>query len=263
MRKKEEKIMNPIVIDREKCVGCGLCRDDCVGGNIRIVDGKAELVRESCIRCGHCEAICPQNAVHIEGYTDTVQEYAEQVRLDPQVLLDAMKTRRSVRKFTEQQVPQEVLDLIIEAGRQAPTGTNAQGTKYVILRKKKDVCEEMAVSMFRKILNIAKKLMPGFGGMVIDDNFFFKKAPLVIIILGRDKVSVSLAAQNMAFMAEANGLGVLFSGFYTICANGGRKVRKIMGLQAGEKAVTTLVIGWPAVRYRRTVRREPAKIHIL
>lgn len=96
--------------------------------------------------------------------------------------------------------------------------------------------------------------------MEIDEHFFFKKAPYVILILGKDKVSASLAAENMAFMAEANGLGVLFSGFFTICVNLSAKIRKIIGIEKNPKAVTTLVIGYPAVKYHRTVHRKPLKI---
>ena len=96
--------------------------------------------------------------------------------------------------------------------------------------------------------------------MEINDSFFFKKAPVVIVIFGNDKVSASLAAENMAFMAEANGLGVLFSGFFTTCVNISSKIRKIMGISKKPKAVTTLVIGYPAVKYYRTPHRKPLKI---
>lgn len=33
-----------VIIDKEKCVGCGLCKSDCVGCDIEIVDGKPKAV---------------------------------------------------------------------------------------------------------------------------------------------------------------------------------------------------------------------------
>ena len=64
----------------------------------------------------------------------------------------------------------------------------------------------------------------------------------------------------MAFMAEANGLGVLFSGFFTTCYNLSKKIRGVIGMEKNPKAVTTLVIGYPAVKYHRTSKRNPAKV---
>lgn len=66
----------------------------------------------------------------------------------------------------------------------------------------------------------------------------------------------------MAFMAEACGLGVLFSGFFTTCVNMSPKLRKIMGVRKSPKAVTTLVIGYPAVKYHRTPHRKPLNLKV-
>ena len=249
-----------VVIDQSKCIGCGLCAKDCVGFDIKIVDKKAVAKGQSCIYCGHCEAICPQNAIKVEGFSDESVEFEEQTRLDPKTLMEAIKTRRTIRNYTSEPVSKEVLDLIIEAGRLAPTGANSQGTSYIILDKKKAECEAIAVKMFSRLINIGKKIIPAIKDMNIDEHFFFKNAPLVIIVLGKDKVSASLAAQNMAFMAEANGLGVLFSGFFTTCYNMNSKIRKVLNMKKKPQAVTTLVIGHPAVKYHRTIKRNPAKV---
>ncbi len=53
-----------IVIDEEKCDGCGICADACHEGAIRIIDGKAKLVSESyCDGLGDCIDPCPQDAI--------------------------------------------------------------------------------------------------------------------------------------------------------------------------------------------------------
>lgn len=59
---------NTIIIDKEKCIGCGLCVKDCVASAIKLEGGKAEVFKD-CIECGHCFAVCPQNAVDMKGTT--------------------------------------------------------------------------------------------------------------------------------------------------------------------------------------------------
>lgn len=251
-----------VLINKEKCVGCGLCVKDCVAGSLSIKNGKAEKINSACIACGHCEAICPENAVELTGFSEESVEFNEQTRLSPDELMAAIKTRRSIRSFKSEPVSDELLNKIIEAGRLAPTGGNSQSTAYIVLDKKLAEAEGIAVKMFRGLINTAKPFVSLLKGMNIDDNFFFKKAPIAIVITG-NSVNASLAAQNMAFMAEANGLGVLFSGFFTICANNNPKLRKMLKMQVKEKAVTTLVIGYPAVKYHRTARRNEANVRKL
>lgn len=56
-----------IVIDEEKCNGCGLCADACHEGAIGMVAGKAKLLREDyCDGLGDCLPACPMNAISFE-----------------------------------------------------------------------------------------------------------------------------------------------------------------------------------------------------
>lgn len=67
----------------------------------------------------------------------------------------------------------------------------------------------------------------------------------------------------MALMAESHGLGVFYSGFFTVVANHSKKLRKLLDLKRSDKIVTTLVIGYPNVKYRRTAKKEDAVIRYL
>jgi len=50
-------------IDKEKCIGCGICIKICPVGAIRLKNNKAEVRQDKCIKCGKWVGICPNDAI--------------------------------------------------------------------------------------------------------------------------------------------------------------------------------------------------------
>ncbi len=50
-------------VDKDRCIGCGLCARECPAGAITMKNGKAEINMDKCTRCKKCHEICPQNAI--------------------------------------------------------------------------------------------------------------------------------------------------------------------------------------------------------
>ncbi len=250
-----------IIIDKNKCIGCGKCVRDCVGGKLKMVDGKAEFMFSRCIECGHCYAICPVGAVSMADYPNAKDEKTvSMTEFDSDKLLTAMKSRRTIRQFAERAVSDEDIAKIIEAGRYCPTGTNAQDFSFIVLRSKKDEAEKEAVKFFRT----AKKAATPFSSYIkyfdIDDKFFFKNAPVVILVTSKGNTSGCLASSYMELMAYSLGLGVLYSGFFVAATKFNKKLASMLGLNKGSKLVTCLVIGYPDVDYERIPPRKEAKV---
>lgn len=251
-----------IKIDREKCIGCGLCEKDCVAHNMALEDGKARVRAQDCILCGHCTAVCPKAAVAISGYGE--KPVPDQgVRLDPESLLEVIRCRRTIRQFQDREIPESVLAQVLEAGRMTHTAKNMQDVSFIVLDKEKAKIEQMAVRLFRRLKPLAGLFSPLARRSQIGDHFFFFHAPIVIVIAAKAPINGALAAQNMEFVAEANGLGVLFSGFFTTAAGASGRIRKALDVPSGKKAVTTLVLGYPAVRYQRSAQREALDVRYL
>lgn len=249
-----------IAIDAARCIGCGLCRDDCPAGNI-VLNGKtAAVLAQNCIMCAHCVAICPQAAVSISGFDEEPRPVGQPTTLDPDRLLAAIGERRSVRRFADRPVSEEAVAHVIEVGRLTPTGKNAQDVSYVVVRERLERCEALAVRLFRRLMPFVRLVDETARRTEIDEHFFFKRAPVAIVVVSKDKVNAALAASNMELMAQAHGLGVLYSGFFAMAVNHSRALRRELGLSRGQKAVATLVLGHPAVRYRRTAPKEPAVV---
>lgn len=252
-----------IKINNKKCIGCGMCADDCVADNIQLENGKACVVSNNCIMCGHCVAVCPKEAVSISGYETGPIAKNGDILLNPGEVLDVIRFRRSVRQFQDKKIPHKVLEQILEAGRLAHTAKNMQDVSFAVLDKEMPVIEQMAVRLFRKMKPFAGLFSPLVRRHQIGEHFFFFNAPVVIAVIAKNSVNGALAAQNMEFVAEANGLGVLYSGYFAAAAKFSRKIRKLMGLSRGQKVVTALVLGYPKARYLRSAQREKLDVKYL
>lgn len=255
--------MKPIRIDEGKCIGCSLCVKDCPGGYLFVQEGKAHTKKAGCIGCGHCYAICPRGAVSMTEYDCREEAVVPMAELDSETLLQAMRSRRSVRQFKKQKVEEEKLRMILEAGRYSPTGGNSQKVSFTILGSRQDEAEEICLKIFRRARKIGSFFMDFLKEFKIPDQFFFKGAPLVIVVSGRSTVDAALASAYMEIMAESLGLGVLYSGFFISCTRISSKLRKLIRLPKGHRAVTCMIIGYPAVKYHRIVPRKKVQAHVL
>lgn len=248
-----------VLIDNEKCVGCGACVKDCPGTTLKLVDGKA-YARKGCIECGHCYSVCPTGAIKMAGYDDSnLGDMVDMTEFDSQQLLQAMRSRRTIRQFKQTPIEQEKIDMILEAGRYSPTGANSQKTSYTILGSRQDAIEKECVKLFGTGVKLGSPFSDMLKRTKIDDKFFFKGAPLVIVVSGSNSVDPGLASSYMELMAESLGIGVLYSGFFVACARISPKIKKMLDLPKGHKVVTCMVMGYPDVKYHRIAPRKPLK----
>jgi ferredoxin len=261
----EEKILNQlsdVKIDNEKCVGCGSCIKDCPEYNIEMANKKAKVKKNACLKCGHCVAICPTNAINIPEYdAQEILPISEEDFLNPDKLLKVIKSGRSIRQFKDIPVEKEKLQQIIEAGRYTATASNAQDVSYIVITKKNKELENEALKVLRFLVKPVGIFLPILRSITIDDDFFFKGAPAVIVIISKNKVNGALAAANMELMAEALGFGTFYSGFFSAAVNLSSKLRSLLHMKKGQKVVTTLVMGYPNVKYLRTVPRKKVVVH--
>ena len=151
------------IIDEQLCNGCGLCVKVCPSRTLSMVNGKARVTGERSIHCGHCAAICPTEAVRVEGLDETATMLATVEnrgrwlpygKFDAASLVQLMKSRRSSRLFMDKPVPKDVLEDLVKIATTAPSGTNSQMWTFTILPDRRAV-ERLgsAVADFFKRLN--------------------------------------------------------------------------------------------------------------
>ena len=150
------------VIDRERCISCGLCIDICPD---RIVAADAYgipcVTADSCMGCGHCAAICPVEAVAMPGLITDLgllnvsvpAACASRENLEIGPLLHLMRSRRSCRSFKPDPVKLSLLTDLAHIGTTAPSGTNCQGWQFVLLPERRDVLAlgELTAEFYRRL----------------------------------------------------------------------------------------------------------------
>lgn len=65
--------MQWIEIEKGNCSDCYKCLRSCPSKAIKIIDGRAEVVKEMCIVCGHCQVVCPQHIIKVKSRLRNVQ----------------------------------------------------------------------------------------------------------------------------------------------------------------------------------------------
>ena len=258
-----------VLIDREKCIGCGLCAADCIGHVISLESGKAEITK-GCFQCGHCVAICPQDAVSFAGDKYDMQD-VEPVGagfgIDADTMLHAIKTRRSIRRFQKECPDRAVLEKVLEAGRFSPTASNSQNVSYIVFTEKTAELEALMMEELRSLEGNEEAFYKIFEPPMSldrvnfrDDNFILKGAPAVIVTVSPHPVNAAIASCNMEMEAAALGLGALYVGYFTLMARRNQRLRDYLGLTDKDRVITCLALGWPDVEYQRTVPRKKAKV---
>lgn len=268
-------------VDREKCISCTQCIQDCPTRVISLKDGKAEINNDGCIKCAHCVAVCPVEAVSTDDYNmDEIKPYNKDTfTVEAENLLNFIKFRRSVRRFKNKPVEKEKLEQIIEAGRFTQTSTNSQDVSYTVVTDKLDKLKELAYSSLKKkgeyiLANLTPETehLKRYANMWIhsynqfkedplkNDRIFFN-APSVIFVTTPNPINGGLASSNMELMTDALGLGTFFSGFLLIASKDNKEILDLLGIKDGNTIVSCLVIGYPDVRYKRTVPRKEANVN--
>jgi nitroreductase/NAD-dependent dihydropyrimidine dehydrogenase PreA subunit len=282
-----------IRIDDQACTRCGLCVKACparifVAGQDDAPPAVTRVRR--CIVCGHCVAVCPTDAIrHREIEPANCPPLDAQPAIAPAQLLHFMRRRRSERHFRPEPVAHELLEQLLEAGRSAPSASNAQVFQFIVVEQRERVrrLADLALGPFRLALRVLE--MPGLGWLVwqlarlavgdkydVDDLRNMVKtpadgrdpmlfgAPALILIHAPShepfgETDCANAQHQMALMAEALGLGTTTIGFFIIATRFSRALRRELRLPAGDKLCGTLVVGWPRYRWQRIPDRRPAR----
>jgi nitroreductase len=178
-------------------------------------------------------------------------------------LMEAIKGRRSIRKYRTEPVPEEALKTVLEAARLAPSWSNTQCWRLVVVRDKETKSK------------LADTLKGIKAGRTNPADEAVRTAPVVIAACaelgltgyyrdesGENKLAtdkgeawymfdVALAMQNMSLAAHALGLGTVHTGLLDAVG-----AAKILGIPENVVVVELLPLGWPDEEPAARPRKE-------
>ncbi|HUT75697.1 MAG TPA: 4Fe-4S dicluster domain-containing protein [Armatimonadota bacterium] len=81
-----------VVIDVNRCIGCGGCAEVCPTRLIRVSDPSPEkrvleLELERCVHCGRCEEVCPEQAITLTREFETATNDSHQLRIRAEIFM--------------------------------------------------------------------------------------------------------------------------------------------------------------------------------
>lgn len=170
-------------------------------------------------------------------------------------MLDILLQHRTIRKYTDKEVPDGLLNRILEAGCRASTTGNMQ-VYSVVVNRDAEMKKQLAGCHFNQPMVVQAPVVLTFCA---DFNRFNKWCLQNNAQPGYDNflsfvtaaIDALLVAQNVCVAAESEGLGICYLGTTTYLAG---KIIDLLRLPAGVVPVTTVTLGWPAEDPRQVDR---------
>ncbi len=201
-------------------------------------------------------------------------------------ILDVINTRKSIRRYKPDPIPDEILFKVLEAARWAPTGENYQPWRFIVIKNQdtKNKIGNLAKlgsgsrmtawyclgEMQRRFEEIkdperrAEVLRFMYSGEVSE---FAKQAPVVIAVIGtlmEGSVDVpydlSACIENMLLEAHSLGLGACWVHGPVASTRDALKFKKILKIPTGMgeyKVLAYVALGWPAEARKHPRPKKP------
>ncbi len=265
-------------VDKELCVSCGACAEDCLPQAIQM-EGEYPSIpnEEHCMRCLHCLAVCHTGAISILGHDPAESEPLKGRLPAPEQVATLMKGRRSVRRYKQENVDPALLRRVLDVAAHAPTGVNARQLWVTVIddtasmdafrkevyQRLEDLVREnrMPENPRRQFFSSAPELWrKGLDPI-------FRHAPHCVLVSNakdapcREQDSL-IYLSYFELMAQSGGLGTVWCGLLYWCLRLvlPELIRRL-GIPETHELGYAMLFGSPAVQYQRTAERGPADVH--
>jgi nitroreductase len=165
---------------------------------------------------------------------------------------ELLKNRRSVRDFTEEQVPTELVMELIQESCLAPSAGHGQPWEFIVVQDKeliRKISDESKHNILAEIGANPDSPFKQYDKALGNDKFnVFYNAPCLVLIVGSSKVRTlavdcSLAAAYLMFAATSRGLGSCWVDLGGNIQN--QKLFHDLALPEGTSVIAPVIVGYP------------------
>ena len=261
-------------VNTEVCTRCGLCVADCPTGLLVMSDAGPVTGRGGCISCGHCISVCPTLALDSDMTPRKEQiDITKEPKLTPEQAELFMRSRRSIRNYQNKPVPVELIRKVLNVARMAPTATNTQGISYIVIRDKQTL--RRIADLVLEWMHLAAKTVPIMrlyaraAQAEVDKGkeYILRDAPALVVAIGSKKDihrthdSGHFCLSYAELYAPTLGLGTCWAGFFEHAGEAEyQPLLDELGVPDDKIVAGGLLMGYPKVRYRNIVERQPLDV---
>ena len=160
--------------------------------------------------------------------------------------MEVIAKRRSVRAYKSQEISKETLSKILEAARLAPSASNRQPWKFVVVRDPEKRQELAKAARGQSFVGEAPIVIAGVA--LEPERMMSCKVPAYA-------VDLAIALEHIALAAQDEGLGTCWIGAFSQ-----EEVKKILGVPDSYKVVALMPVGYPQDAPRLKVRKPMEEI---
>ncbi|MCX5726655.1 MAG: nitroreductase family protein [Candidatus Saganbacteria bacterium] len=166
--------------------------------------------------------------------------------------LELFRKRRSIRKYEDKPVEQEKILACLEAARLAPSASNVEPWKFIVVDGK-DLKNKLADEAFSGlgIINSFAKEAPVLIVVVAERDLIVNRIVSAIRDLQFYLLDIGAAVENLLLQAAELGLGTCWLGIYNE-----NKVKKLLKIPMRKKVVSIISLGYPAEEPKQKKRKS-------
>jgi nitroreductase/NAD-dependent dihydropyrimidine dehydrogenase PreA subunit len=282
-----------VTIDRTTCTDCACCAQICPTDVLRLDAGHVGIHADTplgCIACGHCMMVCPEQSVTVTGRglspTDLTPLPPPEQRATAEAFAALLQARRSVRRFTDQEVDAALLERIVALAASGPMAIPPWDVGCVAVRGRAEV-RFLAAGIIQGYAGFLKVVRPWLlallrpfvrattyerfrsfirplAEMYLEGHrqgrdLLFYDAPAILVFHHSpyaDLADATIACTYAMLAAEALGLGTTMIGGAAPMLQRNPALCRRLGIPPNHTPAIALILGYPATRFLRAVRRR-------